>query len=82
MSFAPQILHLCYELVAQMHAQTGSSSTTLPKVRFWTEQLKRAHMIRYGSLGNDIHHVRQAMQHSRVVLRQTNGWKKVTLNFL
>ena len=68
-----QVLHLCYELAAR-DAQT--------KVRFWTEQLKRAHMLRYGNLGNDIDYVRRVMQHSRTVLRQTQGWNAVEYSFL
>lgn len=68
-----QVLQLCYELAAR-DAQA--------KVRFWTEQLKRAHMLRYGSLGNDINHVRRVMQHSRTVLRQTHGWNAVEYSFL
>ena len=63
-----QVLHLCYELAArQADAQA--------KVRFWTEQLKRAHMLRYGNLGQEIDFVRR-------VLQQANGWNAVEYSFL
>ena len=69
------MLHLCYELAArQADAQA--------KVRFWTEQLKRAHMLRYGNLGQEIDFVRRVLQHSRTVLRQANGWNAVEYSFL
>eukprot|EP00579_Thalassiosira_antarctica_P029445 CAMPEP_0202034772 /NCGR_PEP_ID=MMETSP0905-20130828/66732_1 /ASSEMBLY_ACC=CAM_ASM_000554 /TAXON_ID=420261 /ORGANISM="Thalassiosira antarctica, Strain CCMP982" /LENGTH=497 /DNA_ID=CAMNT_0048598715 /DNA_START=100 /DNA_END=1590 /DNA_ORIENTATION=- len=51
------ILHLCYDLSSLLHnrAIKGSSpdatARTMSQVRFWTEQLKRAHMTRYGELG-------------------------------
>jgi hypothetical protein len=53
----------------------------MPKVRFWADQLKRAHMIRYGGLGQDVQVVRRVLQHSRTVLRQKNGWKTVDYAF-
>lgn len=56
-------------------------SKTMPKVRFWADQLKRAHMIRYGGLGQDVQVVRRVLQHSRTVLRQKNGWKTVDYAF-
>jgi hypothetical protein len=57
-------------------------SKTLPKLKFWTEQLKRAVMIRYGSLGDNVDSVRNAMQHSRVVLRNRNGMDLASHKFI
>eukprot|EP00977_Amphora_coffeiformis_P005943 scaffold1267_cov171-Amphora_coffeaeformis.AAC.19 len=69
------ILHLCYELASILHTHASDPTKNLPKVRFWTEQLKKAHMLRYGSLGQSVDNLRRAMQHSRKVLRQKNGWE-------
>ena len=44
------------------------------RVHFWTDQLKRVHMIRYGKLGEDIENVRNVMKHTKLVLRNRNGW--------
>ncbi|GKY92750.1 hypothetical protein MPSEU_000245000 [Mayamaea pseudoterrestris] len=67
------ILHLCYDLVGAMHQSATDQSKTLPKLRFWTEQLKKAHMIRYGKLGCDVESVRKCMMHTKAVLRQKDG---------
>lgn len=72
------ILHLCYELASVLHASDANKT----KVRFWTEQLKRAHMVRYGSLGNDLESVRKVMKHSRGVLRQRDGLLQASYNFI
>jgi hypothetical protein len=80
------VLHLCYELVAIMHSKaitaTGDPTKTLPKVRFWTEQLKRAHLTRYGSLGNNVEHVRAIMKHTQMVLRNKDGLQKAPFDFI
>ena len=76
------VLHLCYELASRLHMDATDQSKTLGKVRFWTDQLKKAHMIRYGSLGHDLESVRRAMQHSRSVLRQRKGWESAEYAFL
>jgi hypothetical protein len=76
------ILHLCYELVSTIHQKAEDSSTTLPKLRFWTEQVKRAHMIRYGCLGADVESVRACMVHTRTVLRQKDGMSKTHFRFI
>lgn len=75
------ILHLCYELssflhtyAAQQHCDSTTTSKTMSQVRFWTEQLKKAHMVRYGSLGEDLESVREVMKHSKMVLRNKCGW--------
>lgn len=62
------ILHLCYEL---------SNGGT-----FWTEQLKRAHMARYGSMGNNLERIRQAMQHTKGILRSLDGMQRRRYAFL
>ncbi|CAB9528449.1 Protein msta, isoform [Seminavis robusta] len=76
------IMHLCYELVAIMHSRSPDPSKTLPKVQFWTEQLKRAHLIRYGSLGSNVDRIRAVMKHTQVVLRNHNGLDKVPYDFI
>ena len=57
------ILHLCYEL----------SSGDRNKAKFWADQLRRAHCVRYGKLGNDVANVRPVLQHTRTVLRSKDG---------
>jgi hypothetical protein len=76
------ILHLCYELVASVHTAAVDKTKTLPKLQFWTEQMKRAHMIRYGSLGNDLDSVRKVMHHTRTVLRNRDGMESVKHHFI
>ncbi|KAL7465161.1 hypothetical protein ACHAXS_005487 [Conticribra weissflogii] len=73
------ILHLCYELASALHAdamknQPDETTKTLSQVRFWTDQLKKAHMVRYGYLGRDIECVRAVMKHTKLVLRNRGGW--------
>jgi len=69
------ILHLLYELASVLYPGT-------PKIRFWTEQLKRAHMVRYGPLGQRLEHVRTVMVHTRTILRQPDGLQNATHKFL
>ena len=76
------VMHLCYELVAIMHSKGSDPTKTLPKVKFWTEQLKRAHLIRYGSLGDDITRVRMIMKHTQLILRNKNGRDQVAYDFI
>ena len=65
------ILHLCYDLASN------------PKqVRFWTDQLKRAHMIRYGKLGHQVEAMRACMVHTKLVLRNLNGLAKSDYAFI
>ena len=74
------ILHLCYDLSSQLRtiAMRGSepnvAARATSQVHFWTDQLKKAHMIRYGELGEDLENVRDAMKHSKSVLRNLDGW--------
>jgi hypothetical protein len=63
------ILHLCYDLAGD-------------KKTFWTEQLKRAHMARYGNMGNQLEHVRQSMQHTKGILRSLDGMQRRQWAFL
>jgi hypothetical protein len=77
-----QLLHLCYDLITAIHSHQVDPTKTLPKLRFWTEQLKRAHMIRYGDLGNNIDTVRRVMKHTRTVLRTQNGITRAQFNFI
>lgn len=59
------ILHLCYDLATMQRTramQANDSDETAQatsQVVFWTEQLKRAHMIRYGELGMNIETIRK-----------------------
>ena len=62
------ILHLCYDLA--------------PNKTFWVEQLKRAHMTRYGSLGQNMEYVRQSMQHTKGILRSLDGLQRRQWGFL
>ena len=83
------ILHLCYELASLLHTRamsyhpdSATQQQTMSQVRFWTEQLKQAHMVRYGSLGENLESVRDVMKHSRVVLRNRDGWYVVKNRFI
>ena len=80
------ILHLCYDLASLLHTRALSNSdntvNTMSQVRFWTEQLKKAHMIRYGSLGEKLENVRFVMKHSKAVLRNRDGWYTVHAHFI
>jgi hypothetical protein len=64
------ILHLCYDL------------SESPQRVLWTEQLKKAHMTRYGSLGNNVQNVRLAMQHTKGILRHLDGFQARKWGFL
>lgn len=77
-----QILHLCYDMQATLHQKALDRSKTLPKVRFWTEQLKIAIMTRYGKLGTDLETVRSAMQHTKLVLRHRDGMERAQYAFI
>jgi len=73
------ILHLCYELVSVSHAdaiknQPEETTKTMSQVRFWTDQLKKAHMVRYGQLGQNLEVVRAILKHTRLILRNSDGW--------
>jgi len=75
------ILHLCYEIVSLLYSKSNEDSYRM-KLKFWTEQLKKAVMTRYGSLGSDVNNVRTAMQHSKGVLRTLNGFRDAKFKFI
>ena len=70
-SSSHKILNVCYDLIAKLHTLTPGGC--IPKVQFWTEQIKKVCMVRYGSLGHDLESVRTVMKHSKIVLRHVNG---------
>lgn len=76
------ILHLCYELINVIHQTDVDKSKTLNKVKFWTEAMKRAHLVRYGELGSDLDHVRKCLVHTRTFLRARDGFLQTKYNFL
>ena len=57
-------------------------STTIAAVRFWTEQLKRAILIRYGPVGNNVNVVRQLLHHTKQVVRNKDGLDLVLYRFI
>jgi hypothetical protein len=77
-----QILHVCYDLVSILHTHATDPSKTMPQLRFWTEQLKQAHLVRYGGLGGNVEHVRRIMKHTRAVLRSPSGMDATPHAFL
>ena len=73
------LLHMCYELAGMLHTHAmkhvpDDMTKTMSQVRFWTEQIKKTVMIRYGQLGESLDNVREIMKHSRLVLRTKDGW--------
>ena len=76
------LLHLCYDLIQTIHKYSGNKDKTQSQVKFWTEAMKRAHMIRYGELGSDLEAVRNTLVHTRTILRQRDGHLKAKYNFL
>jgi hypothetical protein len=81
-------VHLCTLAINNSSTRDGGSSNNnddtttnsnevvkcTKRVQFWTDQLKRVHMIRYGKLGEDIENVRNVMKHTKLVLRNRDGW--------
>jgi hypothetical protein len=83
------ILHVCYDLAVHLRTiaiskngggnkdDTNNSNDVVrctKLVHFWTDHLKRVHMIRYGKLGEDIENVRYVMKHTKLILRNRDGW--------
>jgi hypothetical protein len=76
--------------VAVTKTTTSSNDSDHPKlvaqsqaaVRFWTEQLKRAILVRYGPVGHQIDVVRRLLHHSRTVLRNPDGMDRVQDKFI
>jgi hypothetical protein len=60
------------------------ATNTIIAVRFWTDQLKYAILIRYGKLGNtgSINIVRELLRHTKHVLRQKEGLDHVANKFI
>ena len=76
------VLHLCYELMSNIHRKNSvDKEKSLTKVKFWTEALKKAHLVRYGEL-RDLESTRKLMVHTRTVLRQRDGFLKSPHLFL
>jgi hypothetical protein len=76
-----QIVHMCLELTTNINNEENNKQS-LSKVRFWTEQLKQLHLIRYGPLNNDLDIVKRVMKHTQTVLRQPDGIDKVQYNYI
>mmetsp|Transcript_6010 Transcript_6010/g.11661 ORF Transcript_6010/g.11661 Transcript_6010/m.11661 type:complete len:531 (-) Transcript_6010:218-1810(-) len=82
------ILHLCYDISAVLHTRSikgsdpSATTKTMTQLRFWTEQLKKTHMVRYGELGGDLENVRMAMKQSKLVLRNQDGWFLTKYRFI
>ena len=59
------ILHFCYDLATMLRTNamkendSDATSRSMTQIRFWTEQLKRAHMVRFGELGEELENVRE-----------------------
>jgi hypothetical protein len=66
----------------QNHASQSSTAKTIIAVRFWTDQLKNAILVRYGKLGNNAHIVRQLLLHTKQVLRQKDGLDRAINKFI
>ena len=62
------ILHLGYDMAANK--------------TFWIDQLKRAHMTRYGPMRQDLELVRRSMQHTKGILRNLEGMQRRQWGFL
>jgi hypothetical protein len=67
------LLHLCYELSATKPNNNDQRET----IRFWTQELKDAHMCRYSKdvIGMDLATLRTVLKHTRTVLRTEDGWQ-------
>jgi hypothetical protein len=82
------ILHMAYELAATITRSSTSgggnvkTKSMVGSIQFWTEQLKRAHMIRYGALGQSLENTREVMKHTRVVVRNIDGLLQAQWRFI
>ena len=61
---------------------TNKSTGTIVAVRFWTEQLKRAILTRYGPVGNNVGVVRQLLHHTKQVVRNKDGIEHAMYKFI
>lgn len=73
------ILHLCYEL-ANEQCRDADGNPNLPK--FYSGQLQKAHLCRYGQLGGRVELLREVMVHSRNVLRRIQGFEQAKYCFI
>jgi hypothetical protein len=87
------ILYLCYDLVSSKDASNDPK-----KAMFWFEQLKHTHMLRYSKevvpvFGNGPSRrmdqsqrqqirLKNLLQHTKLVLRNPDGWHKTKFKFL
>ena len=77
------VLHLCYELAGTLEgADDDGGGGGGRRRKFWAEQLRRAHLVRYGALGGDLSSMREAMRHSRGVLRNLDGLREARWGFV
>lgn len=80
------ILHMAYELAAIISRSSvvGNVKTKsmVANIQFWTEQLKRVHMIRYGALGQNLENTREVMKHTRSVVRNIDGLSEAQWRFI
>ena len=77
------VLHLCYELAGTLEgADDDGGGDGGRRRKFWAEQLRRAHLVRYGALGGDLSSMREAMRHSRGVLRNLDGLREARWGFV
>jgi len=80
------ILHLCYELANELCRSTTNANIdvnvnlNLPK--FYSTQLQKAHLCRYGQLGGKVELLREVMVHSRGVLRRIQGFEQAKYCFI
>ena len=66
----------------QHQPATNKSTGTIVAVRFWTEQLKRAILIRYGPVGSNVGVVRQLLHHTKQVVRNKDGIEHAMYKFI
>ena len=59
------ILHFCYDMATMLRTNamkennSDATAKSMTQIRFWTDQLKRAHMVRFGELGEELENVRE-----------------------
>jgi hypothetical protein len=55
---------------------------TISIVQFWTDQLKRAALTRYGPVANSIDVVRQLLHHTKQIVRGKEGKDLLKIRFI
>jgi hypothetical protein len=92
------IVHLCYELASKIskspnansHDINNNNNNSHHSTVFWMDQLKRVHKCRYssnfianhGKKEEDLETLRTLLQHTRLVLRTTQGWEQTKFRFI